>query len=55
MFNLEYSKNSHNWLIWEMIKILKLFNCQNFTIRKIHILRFEKLSNILGVQIISNK
>ena len=38
-----------------MIEFLKLLNFQNFTIRKIHILKFFKLLNIMGVRIISKK
>ena len=40
-------------LIWEMIKFSKLFNLKDKRIFKI--LQFQKLSNILGVQIISEK
>ena len=38
-----------------MIEFSKWFNLKNFTIQIIHILQFKKLSNILGVQIISKK
>ena len=47
MYNLEYSENSYNLLIWEMIEFLKLLSFQNFAIWKIHISKFKKLN--LGV------
>ena len=38
-----------------MNEFLKLFSFWNFTIWKMPILKFEKILNILGVQIISKK
>ena len=60
MSNLKNSKisnleNSYNRLICEMIEFSKLIAFYNSTIWKIHILQFEKLSNILSGQIISEK
>ena len=41
--------------MFEIVQFQKLINFQNFTMSKIHILQFEKLSNIVDVQIISKK
>ena len=36
ILNLEYSKNSYNWLIREMIELLKLFNFQIFNFENLY-------------------